>query len=140
MARKVIKVTDEQAASALIKALLRYMQQEDIDIEGPNGEMLLTTDASKIHFHDGSDAPIAFNDVQAIKSYNDHFLNDGSPKMPVPDTPTEGYNQHHHTSEFDGGFIPGAQGIHDHRDNDHGGFAFAVFHPATDVPQAPWEN
>jgi hypothetical protein len=27
---------------------------------------------------------------------------------------------------------------HDHRDNFNGGFAFAVFHPGTQVPQQPW--
>lgn len=27
---------------------------------------------------------------------------------------------------------------HDHRDNFNGGFAFAVFHPGTDIPQMPW--
>jgi hypothetical protein len=28
--------------------------------------------------------------------------------------------------------------IHDHRDNYNGGFAFAVFHPGTALPQQPW--
>lgn len=27
---------------------------------------------------------------------------------------------------------------HDHRDNYNGGFAFAVFHPGTGLPQKPW--
>jgi hypothetical protein len=27
---------------------------------------------------------------------------------------------------------------HDHRDNQHGGFAFAVYHPGTALPQQPW--
>lgn len=27
---------------------------------------------------------------------------------------------------------------HDHRDNSQGGFAFAVYHPGTSVPQMPW--
>jgi hypothetical protein len=28
--------------------------------------------------------------------------------------------------------------VHDHRDNHHGGFAFAVLHPGTALPQMPW--
>lgn len=28
--------------------------------------------------------------------------------------------------------------IHDHRDNCNGGFAFAVYHPGTSLPQQPW--
>ena len=28
--------------------------------------------------------------------------------------------------------------LHDHRDNFNGGFAFAVFHPGTSLPQMPW--
>lgn len=28
--------------------------------------------------------------------------------------------------------------IHDHRDNFNGGFAFAVYHPGTSLPQQPW--
>ncbi|MGC4033238.1 MAG: hypothetical protein QM754_16200 [Tepidisphaeraceae bacterium] len=28
--------------------------------------------------------------------------------------------------------------VHDHRDNFNGGFAFAVFHPGTALPQQPW--
>lgn len=27
---------------------------------------------------------------------------------------------------------------HDHRDNYNGGFAFAVYHPGTGLPQQPW--
>lgn len=27
---------------------------------------------------------------------------------------------------------------HDHRDNYNGGYAFAVFHPGTGLPQQPW--
>ena len=32
------------------------------------------------------------------------------------------------------GYLP----PHDHRDNYNGGFAFAVFHPGTAIPQQPW--
>jgi hypothetical protein len=28
--------------------------------------------------------------------------------------------------------------IHDHRDNNNGGFAFAIYHPGTGLPQMPW--
>jgi hypothetical protein len=28
--------------------------------------------------------------------------------------------------------------LHDHRDNAHGGFAFATYHPGTGLPQQPW--
>lgn len=28
--------------------------------------------------------------------------------------------------------------LHDHRDNTNGGFAFAVYHPGTSLPQKPW--
>lgn len=31
-------------------------------------------------------------------------------------------------------FLP----LHDHRDNFNGGFAFAVYHPGTALPQRPW--
>lgn len=30
--------------------------------------------------------------------------------------------------------------IHDHRDNFNGGFAFAVYHPGTSLPQQPWRR
>ena len=92
---------------------------------------------SSLHRHDALEETIAWNDVQAILARNAlaeiHQLE-------VPSEATEGYNQHHHTSEFDGGLIPGVRGMHDHRDNKNGGFAFAVFHPATQVPQMPWEQ
>lgn len=28
--------------------------------------------------------------------------------------------------------------VHDHRDNAHGGYTFAVLHPGTSLPQQPW--
>ena len=36
-------------------------------------------------------------------------------------------------SAHQGGLPP-----HDHRDNFNGGFAFAVYHPGTSLPQMPW--
>jgi hypothetical protein len=133
--KQTIRLTGEQLASALVKAIvaLHNLSNDEIDT-------LMTHEESAIHFHDGSQSPIAWNDVQAIKFFNDYILKGNGPLLEVPEVATEGYNQHHHTSEFDGGVIPGLQGVHDHRDNDHGGFAFAVFHPATDVPQAAWED
>ncbi|HEV2296861.1 MAG TPA: hypothetical protein VGR35_23680 [Tepidisphaeraceae bacterium] len=29
--------------------------------------------------------------------------------------------------------------VHDHRDNAHGGLAFSVHHPVTQLPQMPYE-
>jgi hypothetical protein len=87
-----------------------------------------------IHFHDDSQSGIAWNDVQAIIMHNELTGDD----LPVPLVASEGYNQHGHTGPFDGGWIPG-MGIHDHRDNvTGGGFAFAVYHPGTALPQQPW--
>ena len=93
-----------------------------------------------MHMHDGRTMPLAWNDVQAAMFQNLYLHGGEAPLLRVPDTATEGYNQHHHTSEFDGGVIAGVGGIHDHRDNKHGGFAYAVFHPGTSVPMAPWED
>jgi hypothetical protein len=89
---------------------------------------------SQIHFHDDSQNGIAWNDVHATIMHNELTGED----LPVPLVASEGYNQHGHTGPFDGGWIPG-QGIHDHRDNvTGGGFAFAVYHPGTSLPQQPW--
>lgn len=123
--------TNKQRASKLMQAIKVVRGLSDSDLE------VLIAIASHNHFHDGIQSPIAWNDVQAINYYNE-FANSDL-KLTVPTTVTEGYNQHHHTSEYDGGYLPGL-GVHDHRDNAHGGFAFAVFHPATAVPQLPWES
>ena len=47
--------------------------------------------------------------------------------------PQQGYNMHGHKNDFDGGFLAGA-GNHDHRGVGYGGFAFAVYHPGTEIP------
>lgn len=120
-----------QLSSRLMKAIQAMRQLSDDDLS-----MLLAV-ASWNHFHDGMQSPIAWNDVQAINYYNE-FSADIT-NLVVPDAPTEGYNKHYHTSEYDGGYLPGL-GVHDHRDNNHGGFCYAVFHPATAVPQLPWES
>ena len=98
-------------------------------------------DSAAIHFHDGSQTPIAWNDVQAVLYYNQYQarVHEAGLRIKAPEVATEGYNIHRHTSDYDGGVIPGAMGLHDHRDNAHGGFAFAVYHPGTAVPQQPWE-
>ena len=106
---------------------------------GTSDDMDVYMSTYLVHHHDGSMGQIVWNDVQAIMAKNKYIRAGRVSLLPVPETATEGYNQHHHTSEFDGGIIPGIMGVHDHRDNVHGGFAFAVFHPATSVPLAVWE-
>lgn len=68
-----------------------------------------------------------------VDSEKDHI-----PYIAVPAAPTRGYNIHHHSSQFDGGLIFGA-GMHDHRSNAHGGFAYAVYAAATSVPVKAYE-
>lgn len=92
-----------------------------------------TIPVSALHFHDAAQSPIAWNDVQAA-AYRRQYL---GMDLPIPISATEGYNQHGHTSQYDGGYIPG-MGPHDHRDNFNGGFAFAVYHPGSATPQMPW--
>lgn len=92
-----------------------------------------------MHFHGGDSPEIAFNDVQAAQLVNT-FLREGKKAVVVPAYPTEAFNVHHHTSDYDGGVVSGIKGVHDHRDMAHGGFAFAVFYPAIGVPMADWED
>lgn len=129
------RFTPEQLISGLIKAIKTLK-----GISDDEAIRLLLANCSWNHFHDGSQSGIAWNDVQAIEGYNDTVLANRHVKLAVPETATEGYNQHHHTSDYDGGVIPGLMGVHDHRDNDHGGFCYCVFHPSTAVPQLPWES
>ena len=113
------------AAAAAIKASLGisdYAMKND-----------MTLSPSLMHFHGGLGAPIAWNDVQEIE-YINRYSN--QKKITVPEYPTAGYNQHGHTSEFDGGLIAGL-GAHTHNGTDSN-FAFAIFYPATGVPQADW--
>ena len=107
------------------------------------------------HWHTPSTGgEICWNDLQFIARINaiiyrmnhttdryNKILDDGSDHIPylaAPKTPTQGYNTHHHLNEFDGGAIIGA-GVHDHRDNAHGGFAYAVYHPGTSLPSLAYE-
>ena len=95
---------------------------------------------STMHSHDGGQMPISWNDVQAAIYENRYIRYSEAPLLKVPSVATEGYNQHHHTSDFDGGALPGVMGVHDHRDNLNGGFCFAVWAPGTAIPQMTWET
>jgi hypothetical protein len=126
-AQLVLK-TAAQLASGLIQAIVTAHGLSQTQANQ------LRHDRSMIHFHDNSTNGIAWNDVMAILMYNEAT----GENIPVPQVASEGYNQHGHTSPFDGGWIPG-MGIHDHRDNVTGcGFAFACYHPGTALPQQPW--
>jgi hypothetical protein len=93
-----------------------------------------------LHFHGGLNSPISWNDKMDAELWNTYISAvGGDRKTPVPVIPTEGYNKHYHTSEFDGGMLPGIMNVHDHRDNYNGGFAFAVFAPATPLPMISWD-
>lgn len=134
MEEHLLKLSEEQLTKALIKAIR--------DVQGSTDEQLaekLSTSISSMHFHDGSQSPIAWNDVQAILYWNKYVLRNKGALLQVPTTASEGYNQHHHTSEYDGGKIAGIMGVHNHMNNAHGGFCFACFHPGTDISQAKWE-
>ena len=129
-----VRLTNEQLSSKLIEAL---SERRDESLDTLRDKLSINTDT--LQQHDKSHIPIAWNDVQAIRNFNKYILRNTGALLKVPETATEGYNQHYHTSEFDGGVLPGAKGIHNHLDNVNGGFAFAVFHPGTEVPIAKWE-
>jgi len=117
-----------QIASGLMQALFIFNGTTDKTIQRRH-----RIDITKLHFHDGSQAPIAWNDIEAIRLHNRFF----GTTMQVPMTASEGYNQHPHDGPHTGGFVPG-RANHDHRDANNGNFAFAVYHPGTDLPQAPF--
>lgn len=127
---KLIQYTAKQLTSSLLRQLALAHGISTSDMQ--SWRMPL----DRLHFHDGSMSEIAWNDVQAIQLFN-QMMGD---KVPVPEVASEGYNKHYHTSEFDGGLMLGTLGPHDHRSEDpnYGGFAFAVYHPGTAVPQQPW--
>ena len=126
---RLVQYTAKQLASSLLRQIALA--------SGITANEMLQwrMDLSKVHFHDSSSTQIAFNDVQAIQYYNAI----SGDYVPVPTQASEGYNKHYHASEFDGGLVVGL-GPHDHRSNDpaYGGFAFAVYHPGSAVPQMPW--
>jgi hypothetical protein len=115
-------------------------------------------DIDPMHFHTPrTGGEIVWNNVQLAHMLNSYiaYLNsqvhgsikkegesEGKAHIPfvkVPPNPTIGFNTHGHTSEFDGGFIFGAS-LHDHRDNANGGFAYAVYHPGTNLPKLAYER
>lgn len=112
--------------------------------------------AKSIHFHThNTGGEIAWNNLQITNFINSIIRNlnravpeelkDSDPNkshipyLAVPATPTVGFNIHHHTNEFDGGAIFG-MGLHDHRDNANGGFAYATYHPGTNLPKLSYEE
>jgi len=123
-ANDMILLTPTALASAVMDAIFTYEETPASTQSRARIHRLL------LHFHDGAQSPIAWNDVEAVL-YRNKFL---GTDMAVPLTATEGYHQHGHVGEYDGGYLPGRSN-HDHRDNLNGGFAFAVYHPGTDLPQ-----
>lgn len=123
MSDRQVLMTPKQLASSLMRIYFAAMGVS------AHEQARWQIDHSRLHFHDGSQAEIAWNDVQAVRQFNELT----GLELPIPAAATEAYNRHGHTSEYDGGYIPGS-GPHDHRDTLHGGFAFAVYHPGTDLP------
>ena len=127
---KLVQYTAKQINSSLMKqvALAQGLSGEDMEA----WRMPL----ERVHCHDSSMGGIAWNDVQAIQLFNQMM----GENIPVPEVASEGYNQHYHTSEYDGGLMLGTRGPHDHRSGDpnYGGYAFATWHPGTALPQQPW--
>ena len=132
MAEKFIAIPASILASKTLAVMKSHFGWSDTELS-TMGAM----PPSLLHFHGGAGAPIAWNDVQEVNYFN-IYATPGR-KMPVPSFPTVGYNQHSHTSEYDGGVLPGITGNHTHASSRSGGFAFAVFYPATGVPQSDWE-
>lgn len=106
----------------------------------PSGYALMAVSGREyLHGH-GPGNPIVWNNVQEAKVYNAQ-ISALKKTAQDPDNlfykvtyayPTVGYNQHHHTSEFDGGLVYGA-GLHAHSGPSDAGFAFAVYHPGTSL-------
>jgi len=87
---------------------------------------------------DGSE--IIWNNIQQAKLFNaqieilkrTHETPENLHYLKVPLLPTVGYNQHYHTSEFDGGYVYGG-GLHSHLGNFDGGYCFATYAPSEDA-------
>lgn len=124
---RLVQYTAKQQASSLLQALATALGVSSTEVA------TWRVPLERLHFHDSSASEIAWNDVQAIQMMNALL----GYNIPVPDQASEGFNKHYHTSDYDGGFLPGT-GPHDHRDNANGGFAFAIYHPGTAVPQQVW--
>lgn len=92
-----------------------------------------------LHGH-GPGNPIVWNNIQLAKIENAQI--DALKQTSITPNnlfykvtrayPTVGYNQHHHTSEYDGGAVYGA-GMHAHSGPSDMGYAFAVYHPGTSL-------
>ena len=128
-----IGVPTQFLASSIFSAI-----KESIGVDDNYFEVKGFYDTLLFHYHGGTSPEIAWNDVQAIESINKFAGR--STKLAVPSFPSEAYNKHGHTSEYDGGVLAGITGNHNHRDNRNGGFCFAVFAPATGVAQTDWES
>ena len=132
MAERQMKLPASVLASKALSVMKSHFGWSDSYINNRAG-----IPPSLFHFHGGAGSPIAWNDVQEVDFFNKYAGLDS--KLPVPAFPSVGYNQHSHTSEYDGGVLPGITGNHTHASSRSGGFAFAVFYPATGVPQSDWE-
>lgn len=112
--------------------------------------------AFNIHAHSpSSGGKICWNNVQLINMWNsiirqvnktiNEYLGaadggiDHIPYIATPENPTQAYNVHHHTSEYDGGLLFSGT-IHDHRSMGQCGYAYATYHPATNIPTASYER
>ena len=133
MAEKTIRLPASVLASKALATMKAHFGWSDSLINSQAG-----IPPSLFHFHGGAGSPIAWNDVQEIDYFNRFVGLDR--KMAVPAYPSVGYNQHSHTSEYDGGVLPGITGNHTHASGRSGGLAFACFYPATGLPQADWES
>ena len=114
---RLVLYTAKQLASSLVRSIAAAHGVQSQEMNEWRAKLEHVT-----HFHDSSTTEIAWNDVQALSMFNAIMGED----VPVPDVASEGYNKHYHTSEYDGGLIPGA-GPHDHRSNDpaYGGYGGA---------------
>lgn len=128
-----IKIPKKFLASNVSALVKQAYELSDAELES---YAFITSD--QFHFHGGQSTAIAWNDVQEVNMINEYtgVLH----KVLVPSYPTEGYNQHSHTSEYDGGVLAGVSGTHAHHNNRSGGYAFAILYPATGIPLSDWEE
>lgn len=131
---KEIALANNLIASAVMQSIKESRNYSDEELYSK-----FSIPVSIFHFHGGESPEIAWNNVQASIYYNTY--SDRPDKIEIPAYPTEGYNQHSHTSEFDGGAIAGLLGVHTHKSSKQadGGLAFAVFAPSSGVNMVDWE-
>lgn len=130
---KGLRIPNELLASSVMQSIK--------DTEGYNDEEFydkFSISKDMFHYHAGESSQIAWNDIQAISYINKY--SDRPNKIAIPRYPTEGYNQHSHTSEYDGGIITGMLGVHTHKSSKQmdGGLCYAILAPSTGVPLADW--